>query len=128
MIKSGDEIQWTHKSDTGNKNYPNYDVHLGIVMTRRKNFPPKPSLSFRFTEEGLKKLKSQHVLYAYDEDDCRIFFKGGDPTTGYTIQSNLSITCRVDKRTCDALQKHTGRYTFDRLRDGTLFIQLEEMK
>ena len=126
MIKSGKDIQWIQKAEIGSKNIQYYDVHFGIVNTKRKNSPPKQSLHFRFTEAGFKKLNCQYVLYAFDEDGPRIFFKEGDPSTGYLIGSNLSFVCRADQRVCDTLQMYTGRYTFDRLGDGTLFIQLEE--
>lgn len=128
MIKSERDIQWIHKSELGNKNCPDYDVHLGVVMRRGKNNPPKPSLLFRLTEAGYKKLNCKNVLYAYDKDDCRIFFKEGDSFTGYAIQKNLTFLCSVDKGMSDALQMYTGRYKFDQLGDGTLFIQLEEKK
>lgn len=128
MIKSGKDIQWVHKAEIGSKNLQYYDVHLGIVNTKRKNYPPKQSLHFRFSEAGFKELNCQYVLYAFDEDSYRIFFKEGDPSTGYIIGSNLSFVCRADQNMCETLQMYTGRYTFDRLSDGTLFIQLEEKK
>ncbi len=126
MIKSEKEIQWIHKSEVGSKHYQDYDIHLGVVNKKRKNLPPKQSLHFRLTEEGYKKLNCKHVLYAYDEENHRIFFKEGDQFTGYAIQKNLAFLCSVGKKMSDTLQMYTGRYTFDQLSDGTLFIQLEE--
>ena len=41
--------------------------------------------------------------------------------------SFISEHCKA-KEDSDALQMYAGRYTFDRLSDGTLFIQLEEKK
>lgn len=126
MIKSGNDIQWVHKSEIGNKNCPDYDVHLGVVMRRDKHNNLKPYLHFRLTEAGFKALNCKYVLYAYDEESHRIFFKEGDQFTGYSIQKNLTFSCSIGKRMSDALQMYADRYTFDRLSDGTLFIQLEE--
>lgn len=128
MIKSEKDIKWIHKSEVGSKHHQDYDIHLGVVNKSRKNLPPKQSLLFRLTEAGYKKINCKYVLYAYDEESNRIFFKEGDQFTGYAIQKNLTFLCSVGKKMSDALQMYTGRYTFDRLSDGTLFIRLEEKK